>query len=639
MSKRERDEDSGPAEAEERAAPRFRPATELAAKDQPGTQHASYLHWVTHMLQDDIVKTYEEQNSEGPVHLSKVDGILDKIKELMKFLPDLHGGEFPTKIKDPPPAPTTNITIPNYDGKLYNDPYSLYRAADDFGHALHEYPALVARPEGTFDECAQQILAIVNWAFDHEYRVTARPASIFDEVKVAHSTWGQSQSKGGIVINTSELKMVQFHDGLVTVGSGAIWQDVLQACKSQNPPVTIPITTTNLFLTVGGTLSVLAAEYVTTTQGPAVDTIVEMVVVTAATGKPSDLVTCSKTQNVDLYNAVRCGLGEYGIIVSVTFEAKQEFIPQKVNQFSLGYLSRPESLAACYQLNIQEGVAGTLMEILTDTEIQIVTPKLGKTVSVVVPPWMQMLIRLPRVEWVKVWNIVPFTKPDIHFIYFVTALNYQYTGSDGVSKRQLLSKIPPPTKTWERNLNFFDYKWSLDPYLTLDTKFGSWNFPHTEVSYFLPQSELEPTVSEVLDDYFQRHGDDPRETKSTLYFIVSPYRADFCKAPGFQLPAVKDGEQIMLVSFMNCVRQNAKGGGQAIEQDFAELLTTVKTIAKKFLVASPDAKTFPWGYIPYSWKQHYGDNFPTQKGYKTKYDPKDILGVGVFRQQADLVRL
>eukprot|EP00051_Salpingoeca_urceolata_P017926 m.248800 g.248800 ORF g.248800 m.248800 type:complete len:612 (-) comp19080_c2_seq17:153-1988(-) len=599
--------------------------------DGTGRRHSSFAHWLGHMLEDDIVKAWHGMGHEGRVLVDDITGIADKFDQLVRKAFGLQG--FPSKFHEPPP-PCTDIHIPGYDGKLYNDPYSLYRAADDFGHALHSYPALVARPEGSLESCAKDIAAIVQFAYEHNYHIAARGASIFDEIKVAHSTWGQSQVEGGIIIETSQINTVQFNDnGTVTIGGGAIWDDVVQKCKARTPPVTIPITTTNLFLTVGGTLSVLCAEYASTTLGPAVDHIVELTVVTATGQGDASIVKCSAAENEDLFNAVRCGLGEYGLIVSVTFNISTEL--PKVNVYNMAYLDHDDAIQAMDYLNTKNlKVTGTLIEVLTHFEVEIAVGDLQ--IPIGIPPWMQMLVRLPRLLDV----INPRLKAKgIDFIYYFTAVNYEYEGQEPLTRKGVHEGIPHPVDTWERHVDFYTYKVSLDPFLTLDMKFGSWNFPHTQLSVFVPRSKLEPLLKEALDHY-RPVGKNPQHTKTVLYFAVCPYRHDFVKAPGFMLPPTSEpDEQYVLLSTMGSVRDHPEAGSEPVEQHFAEQLSAMRVIAHDIMLKHcPEAKTFPWGYIPYSWKDHYGEHFERQKKYKDQFDPKGILGgAGVFTQN-DLVR-
>ena len=125
---------------------------------------------------------------------------------------------------------------------LETDDNALAWAADDFGHFVHGRPVGVLRPTSVAD-----ISAAVRFAAARGIPVTPRGQG--------HSTAGQAQAPGGIVIDMSRLNAV--HDvgaDHVVVDAGARWSEVLAATLPLG--LTPPVLTDYLELSVGGTLSV-----------------------------------------------------------------------------------------------------------------------------------------------------------------------------------------------------------------------------------------------------------------------------------------------------------------------------------------------------------------------------------------------
>jgi FAD/FMN-containing dehydrogenase len=94
---------------------------------------------------------------------------------------------------------------------------------------------------------------------------------------------------------------------------------------------TPPVLTDYLELSVGGTLIVGGVGGTTSAFGVQSDNVIDMEVVTGE-GKQ---VTCSASNNADLFNAVRAGLGQVGVITKATL--KLAAAPESVRRFLLFY--------------------------------------------------------------------------------------------------------------------------------------------------------------------------------------------------------------------------------------------------------------------------------------------------------------
>jgi FAD/FMN-containing dehydrogenase len=170
--------------------------------------------------------------------------------------------------------------------------------ATNFGRMCRARPSLVLRPL-----CVEDVQAGVRFAGERGLAVTVRAAG--------HSQGGQGLGDG-LVIDMTTLNRLLTLDvaaGSMEVEAGILWRDVVDAAHAAGG---LPLALTHaLDTTVGGTLSVAGVGAMSWNVGPQVDHVMFLDVVTAA----GDLVRCDRQTNVPLFDAVRGGLGQFGIIV------------------------------------------------------------------------------------------------------------------------------------------------------------------------------------------------------------------------------------------------------------------------------------------------------------------------------------
>ena len=199
--------------------------------------------------------------------------------------------------------------FPAFDGVLLLDAASLAAAADDFGHLVHRQPLAVLRP-GSVDD----VVHLVRFARRHNIQVAARGQG--------HSTQGQAQVEAGVVVDMSTLATVhEINATNALVDGGTRWLDLLAQAIPQalTPPTLVDF----LELTVGGTISLGGIGSQAFRHGPNVDNVLELQVVTGE----GELVSCSPTHNIALFDAARSGLGQFGLIV----RARVRLIPAPPN--------------------------------------------------------------------------------------------------------------------------------------------------------------------------------------------------------------------------------------------------------------------------------------------------------------------
>ncbi|KAM7276446.1 hypothetical protein ACFE04_018312 [Oxalis oulophora] len=176
-------------------------------------------------------------------------------------------------------------------------------AGKDFGGMHSIKPLAVITPSGV-DDVARVIKAASR---SPNLTVAARGNG--------HSLNGQAMAYRGLVLDMRSTKANYFEvvsingTKYVDVSGGALWEDVLKRCVLEYGLA--PRSWTDyLALTVGGTLSNAGVSGQAYKFGPQTSNVTEMDVVT---GK-GEVLTCSETENSELFYGVLGGLGQFGII-------------------------------------------------------------------------------------------------------------------------------------------------------------------------------------------------------------------------------------------------------------------------------------------------------------------------------------
>jgi FAD/FMN-containing dehydrogenase len=152
-----------------------------------------------------------------------------------------------------------------------------------------------------------------------------------------HSTYGRCMVADGIIIDMRRLNTIDEIDaGRVVVGAGATWKSVLEATLVQG--LTPPVLTNYLNLSVGGTLAVGGIGGTSSRFGMQTDQVLELDVVT---GDGREL-KCSRDSNPDLFEAMRGGLAQCGIVTRATLALTRA--PDRVRRYQLFYPDLPRWL-------------------------------------------------------------------------------------------------------------------------------------------------------------------------------------------------------------------------------------------------------------------------------------------------------
>lgn len=190
-------------------------------------------------------------------------------------------------------------------------------ASTDFGRLVIRKPRAVDRPAMPAD-----IARLLREATASRVKVAARGQG--------HSIYGRPLVEDGLVVDTGALNAIgEISADRVTVGAGATWRDLLDATLKHG--LTPPVLTNYLGLSVGGTLAIGGIGGSSSRHGLQTDQVLALDVVTA----DGRQLRCSPAENRDLFDAVRGGLGQCGIVTGATLRLVRA--PARVRRFQLFY--------------------------------------------------------------------------------------------------------------------------------------------------------------------------------------------------------------------------------------------------------------------------------------------------------------
>lgn len=206
---------------------------------------------------------------------------------------------------------------------LRDDKRSLNAASWDSGMIVFRKPRTVAVPQS-----ADDVLQVIRWANRSNCPVSSRGTG--------HTQKGQSLTSGGIAIDMRNLKRLGDIEGeTIQVQGGVLWRDLVAHVLPQGY---LPmVLTNNLDTTVGGTLATGGLGRSSHHYGLQANNVEAMQVATGS----GQLVRCSETENKELFDCSRCGLGQFSVITQARIRLRKA--RPNVRTFCLIY-DEPEPL-------------------------------------------------------------------------------------------------------------------------------------------------------------------------------------------------------------------------------------------------------------------------------------------------------
>ena len=441
------------------------------------------------------------------------------------------------------------IAPPPLVGELRFDEATRSERADDFGHIVHRVPNCVLLP-GSADDVAETL----DWAAHQGRRLAPQGQR--------HSTFGRSQVEDGIVAEMSTLRKIgPVESDRVEVEAGAKWSEVLRAtlARGRTPPV-LP---EYIELSVGGTLIVGGVGGTTSMFGVQSDNLIELEVVTG-NGQP---FACSASHNADLFDAVRAGLGQVGVITKATLELVAA--PESVRRFLLFY---PD-----------------LATMLNDA---------------------RLLAGENRFDAVQ--GAIAFAPGGGIAFRLDAAKNFDRNAPD--DNGLLAGLSDDPARREPTTIPYFDY---LNRFAALEATLkanGQWRLPHPWLTTFIGDSQVESVVNAELDAL------DPAADLGPLgQVVLSPIRRSAISSPLLRLPADE------LCYAFNLIRIPATDDAD----EASRLVDANRAAYERVRIAG--GTLYPVSALPLSqgeWRDHFGPAFGRLDAAKREFDPANILTPG-----------
>ncbi len=440
--------------------------------------------------------------------------------------------------------------LPPLDGQLLMDAETLARAADDYGHIVHRTPWAVLVPGSV-----QDIVKMVRFARAHGLKVAAGRG-----IGESHSTQGQAQVEAGIFIDMSALSTIHaLQPGSAWVDAGVRWEQLLAATVplGKSPPTL----TDFIELSIGGTLSVGGIGGQAFRWGLQVDNVLELDVVTGL----GELVRCSPWQNRFLFDAVRGGLGQFGIIVRARVRLVD--VPGRVRMYTARY--------------------DNLETLMRD---------------------QRQLIEDGRFDYVEgspaqangVWS------------YTLEVAKYFAPGFEPNDALLLAGLSFQPGTVQTTDSSYFDFANRLAPVVAFLKSIGVWGFPHPWLNIFVPGDKAEAFVREVL-------AGTPEADMGQGPILLYPFFSERVDAPFVRTPQTR---KVFILSLLRtAVPPTPETSAALVAKNRAifERLTAIG--GKRYPIDSVPMSQADW-------RAHFGFSWDEFAYAKQRFDPDNVLTPG-----------
>jgi len=448
----------------------------------------------------------------------------------------------------------TETLIRETDVSVVRDGAICDAAAQDFGRLFRGKSRGVVQPRNT-----DELLSVISFANDHGIPMTARGRG--------YSQGGQSLTANGFTLELNQLNrvgQVEPESQTIKCEAGAQWQAVVAATIPYGMlPRVLPHNTN---LSVGGVLSVGGIGSSSKNFGPVVANVVELDIVSGS-GKR---ITCSRTKERSLFDAVLAGLGRCGIIANATIQLRR--IKPYIRNFHLLYDSLESWFADQQALSLSK-----------------------------------------YCDYLEgfCWSSAKWMHPDAtggrafaHWLYGLQ-VGFEHDGH-APEAQDVLKEMHYWKIVHTEDVETIQHVLQYEPRFSLMRQSGAWYQHHPWMEFFLPTNTLMEILPQVLDSLPLTLGDGHR----TL-MVASDNLPSFFMVP--------PGDNIV------CFAVLPMGVPTSLREYTIETLQSVNDI-----LLQAGAKRYLSGWLgsvdSSNWRIHYGKKYDAWVNMKRMYDPQNILG-------------
>ena len=447
-------------------------------------------------------------------------------------------------------------------GCVSTDERARESVASDFGRVIHRLPQAVVRPSSTED-----VRQAMRFAAARSIPVSARGAG--------HSEAGQSLSDGMVLDLTSLRRILRIDADAQTVicQGGASWRSLLE--QLQGMRLAPPVLTNNLDVTVGGTLSTAGLGVASWRHGTQADHCLELEVVTGE----GRVVRCSPAHEPELFDAVRAGLGQFGVITEATLALRR-------------YRPRTRTVYLLYdQLNV----------LLDDLKRLMVEERFDYLESWCVPCPQGFRKTGSGKQVFAQW-------------FFPLHATLEFDSDSPASLTELLRDLQFYRHVHTEESDTVEFFSRLDPLFRLWKLGGFWDFAHPWMECVLPWEAAGFYVGQVLENL-------PPTAVAGGHILLWPARAAASSVPLFARPS---GEYVLGFGILPAVPPPL----------LDEALPRIDQASRAAMMLG--GKRYLSGWIEFDraqWKAHFGDHWTHVRELKRKFDPQGILSRGFLKTE------
>jgi cytokinin dehydrogenase len=446
-------------------------------------------------------------------------------------------------------------------GLVLTDEATREAMATDFGHIVRRRPQVVVRPASTAD-----VQRVVKFAGRHSLGLSTRGGG--------HSQSGQSLSDQIVLDMTSLSKVNGVREEAVSVQAGIKWRALVEhlAPFRQFPPVL----TNNLDVTVAGTLSMGGLGVASWRYGTQADNCLELEVVTGE----GEIVRCSAEQDRELFDLVRCGAGQFGVITAAVIKVRPH--APRFRSFYLLY----DDLAV---------LLDDLKAVMSDGRFDcleawcVPCPQGFKTVAGQRQPFAQWFFPLHATLEVQPGEPPSATGGKLAGMTF-----YKHVHTEEGEITEFFTRLDQLFALWKRG--------------------GFWEYAHPWMECVLPWQTAGSYINQVLSNL-------PPQALLGGHILLWPALGAASHAPSFMRP---QGDFLMGFGILPAVPPALVN----------ETLPRLGLASQAAVLMG--GKRYLSGWINFDhagWKAHYGERWNAIAAAKRKFDPQAVLNPGFLKYE------
>jgi cytokinin dehydrogenase len=454
--------------------------------------------------------------------------------------------------------------------RLVFDPEIRKQFETDFGRWRRQVPAAVARCRD-----AQDVARVIRYCREHGIPIAPRSQG--------HTQSGQSLTRGVLIDTAAMANILEFGEDYALCEAGVVWRDLVIASTERG--LIPPVLTNNLSVTVSGTTSVAGLGVASFRHGSQADNAIEIECVTG----DGEIHVCSREQEPELFDMVRCSLGQIAVITKVKTRLRK--VAPMVRMYTLVY----DDL-------------GKFME----DAVRVMDPsnETFATVGGICSP--------APMGFRKIGDGLELGKGMIGYglWLFPMYLTIEYAPGAEPDDDEALEPLSPWRHVQTQDLTALEFARRMEPMFEAWKLSSYWEQPHPWMETTLPWNRAQEFIETVLANL------PPGALGPGGHVLLWPARTDASDVPLFMHPG---GTIVLGWGVLGSVPP-AKHEEMLMQLEMASELS-IAYGGKRYLS----------GYItfdaPERWAAHFGDRWERLKAAKKRWDPDGILAPGFIQYE------